>query len=106
MIEQIEELSTKLEIARFGQREELSERKIHIYLSRPAQTVSTNVPDVRPCGRSRRCATGAGNWLAALHSWPGKDSRVEERTRGHVMICVAATHSGHQAGASKRACAV
>src|SRR6266446_9928412 len=38
VIEQIEELNTKFEIARFGQRKELFERKIQIHLSRAAQT--------------------------------------------------------------------
>src|SRR5260370_271201 len=65
VIEQIEELSAKFEIAGFGQRKELSERKIHIHLSRPAQTVSANVPDVRPCDRGRRGSTRAGDRLTS-----------------------------------------
>src|SRR6266481_1297717 len=104
VIEQIEELSAKFEIARFGQREKLTECKIHIHLPRPAQTVPSDISDVcAPCTGSRR-ATRTGNRLAALHHWPGKDRCVEERACGHVLICVAATHSGHQAGTSKRAC--
>ncbi len=63
MIQEVEEFSAKFEIARFGQRKELSKGKIQIHLSRSAQTVSTNVPDVRPCGRSRRGSTRAGDSL-------------------------------------------
>src|SRR6266852_4535914 len=106
VIEQIEEFSAKFEIARFGQRKELTERKIHIYLSRTAQTVPADVSNI--CAQCAGCrhATGTGNWLAALHGWPGKDRRVEESTCGYVLICVAATHSGHEAGTSERACSV
>src|SRR5713101_1502722 len=43
VIEQIEEFSAKFEIPRFGQRKELCNGKIHIHLSRPAQTVSADV---------------------------------------------------------------
>src|SRR6266436_6004817 len=76
VIEQIEELSAKFEIARFGQRKELTERKIHIHLSRAAQTVPAHISDI--CAHCAGCrhATGTGNWLAALHGWPGKDRRV------------------------------
>src|SRR6266851_2184352 len=106
VIEQIEEFSAKFEIARFGQRKELCNGKIQIHLSRAAQTVAAYVPDI--CAQCAGCrhATGTGNWLAALHGWPGKDRRVEESTCGYVLICVAATHSGHEAGTSERACSV
>src|SRR5260370_42498779 len=106
VIEQIEELSAKFEIARFGQREELSERKIHIHLSRPAQTVPADISDI--CAHCTGCrrATRTGNRLSALHCGPGKDGRVEERTCGHVLTCVAASHSGHEAGTCERACPV
>src|SRR6266481_1791413 len=50
VIEQIEEFSAKFEIARFGQREKLTECKIHIHLPRPAQTVPSDISDVcAPC---------------------------------------------------------
>src|SRR5882762_4378487 len=45
VIEQVEELSAKFEIASFGQRKELFDCKIHIYLSRSAQTGSADVSD-------------------------------------------------------------
>src|SRR6266436_401150 len=47
VIEQVEELSAKFAIARFGQRKELFERKIQIHLSRAAQTVPANISDIR-----------------------------------------------------------
>src|SRR6266436_6016835 len=53
VIEQIEELSAKFEIAKFGQRKELTERKIHIYLSRTAQTVPADVSNI--CAQCTGC---------------------------------------------------
>src|SRR6266478_1403973 len=101
VIEQIEELSAKFDIARFGQRKELSERKIHIHLSRTAQAVPADVSDICAHCAGYRRATGVGNWLADLHRRPGKDRRIEECTCGHILICVVATHSWHQAGTSE-----
>src|SRR6266849_2616501 len=91
VIEQIEELSAKFEIARFGQRKELSQRKIQIHLPRTAQTVPADISDIcAHCAGCRR-ATRTGNRLSALHGWPGKRRRVEETTCGHVLTCVAAS---------------
>src|SRR5712691_5162862 len=106
VIEQIEELSAKFEIARFGQRKELSQRKIQIHLPRTAQTVPADISDI--CAHCTVCrrATRTGNRLSALHGWPGKHRRVEETTCGHVLTCVAASHSGHEAGTCERACPV
>ena len=47
MVEQIEKFRAKFEAPRFGKREKLCNGKIQIHLSWAAQTVSTNIPDVR-----------------------------------------------------------
>src|SRR5216684_2047321 len=66
VVEQIEELSAKFEIARFGQGKKLSERKIQIHLLRTTQAVPADISDICAYCAGCRHATGTGNGLAAL----------------------------------------
>src|SRR5712692_5811897 len=59
-IEQIEELSAKCEIAIFGERRDLTERKSHIHFARAAETVPTHISDICAHVAGCRHATGTG----------------------------------------------